>query len=178
MSGSYAPKVYRENGGDRTVVASGGEILVKSGGSVVVESGATFTIPDGTITSAKLAAGAGVAALVAAGLGASGAWVKTDTGTKTLLAAHATKDRAVLVLVHIDQVFATGNTSQLICKVGETSTIEKFAAAAVFTDAAAGATFVFAGTNTATKAILVTLTAAAGTGTGAVSVTVLAIPTT
>jgi hypothetical protein len=121
---------------------------------------------------------AGIAALLAGGIGGSASYVKTDAGTKTLLAAHATKDRASLVVVHIDQVFATGDTSQLILKIGETSTIEKCAAAATFTDAANNAVFVFAFTNTATKAIIATLTAAVGTGTGAATITVIAIPTT
>lgn len=123
-------------------------------------------------------ASAGIASVLAGGLGASASYVKTDTGTKTLLAAHATKDRACLVVVHVDQVFANGDTSQLILKIGETSTIEKCAASSVFTNAANGTTFVFAFTNTSTKAVLATLTAAAGTGTGAATITVLAIPTT
>lgn len=120
---------------------------------------------------------AGVAGLLAAGLGVSTSYIKTDTGTKTLIAAHATKDRAVLVQVHIDVAFADGDTSQLILKLGETSTIEKCAAAAVFTNALVGTNFIFGFQNLATKAILATLTAAVGTGTGAATITVLAIPT-
>jgi hypothetical protein len=36
---SYLPKVYKKDGGDTLVVASGGAIQVESGGSVVVQSG-------------------------------------------------------------------------------------------------------------------------------------------
>lgn len=32
---TYQPKVYREQGGDKLVVASGGEIDVKSGGKIL-----------------------------------------------------------------------------------------------------------------------------------------------
>lgn len=132
--------------------------------------------PTAAIASSKLANYADLAAMVGAGLANSASYVKTDNGTKTLLAAHATKARGVLVVVHIDQTFANGDTSQLIVKVGETDTIEKAFASATFTDAAAGAYFVTGFLNTATKAIIATLTAAAGTGTGACSITVFALP--
>lgn len=152
-----------------------GAAKTPSGDVTMTREGVT-AIGSAKVTSAMLASGAGVAALVTAGLGNSATYIKTDTGTKTLLAANSTKDRGVLVLVHIDETFATGDTSQLILKIGEADTIEKAAAAAVFTDAAAGANFVFGFVNTSTKAILATLTAAVGTGTGGASITVLALP--
>jgi len=37
---SYQPKVYREQGGDKTVVATGGEIEVQSGATLDLQSGA------------------------------------------------------------------------------------------------------------------------------------------
>lgn len=36
---SYQPKVYRKQGGDQLVVASGGEIKVETGGKIVPNSG-------------------------------------------------------------------------------------------------------------------------------------------
>lgn len=147
---------------------------VKTFGSAPVMSGASITA--GTIPVASFVNGSGLTALASAGLATSASYVKTDAGTKTLLAANATKDRGVLVVVTIDQTFATGDTSQLILKIGETDTIEKGAASATFTDATAGTRFVFGFTNTATKAILATLTAAAGTGTGAATITIIALP--
>jgi hypothetical protein len=36
---TYAPKVYRQQGGDRLVVASGGEIKLETGGKIVPNSG-------------------------------------------------------------------------------------------------------------------------------------------
>ncbi len=36
---SYQPKVYRDNGGDRQVVASGGAIKIETGGEIQPNSG-------------------------------------------------------------------------------------------------------------------------------------------
>ena len=41
---SYQPKVYREQGGDRQVVASGGSCDVESGGEIDIESGGSLKI--------------------------------------------------------------------------------------------------------------------------------------
>jgi len=46
---SYQPKFYRELGGDKAIVASGGEIEVQSGGTLDVQSGSTLTLA-GTMT--------------------------------------------------------------------------------------------------------------------------------
>lgn len=136
-----------------------------------------------TATAAQLNALAttqgGLAAILAAGLGGSHSVIKTETETHTVVAAHATKDRAVLVVATVDEAFATGDTSRTIITVGEADTPDKMWAAAKFPDGtAAGTVFVGAFTNTATKAITITSTAAAGTGTGGVTVAVIAIPTT
>lgn len=40
---TYQPKVYRKQGGDEEVVASGGAVTVESGGGVTVQSGGTIT---------------------------------------------------------------------------------------------------------------------------------------
>ena len=141
---------------------------------------ATFlsAVDAGAITNVALASGAGVGALLTAGLGGSDSIVKTDTATHTLVAAHGSKDRACLVLVVVDEVFATGDTSQTVLEIGEADTVNKCMANTVLVDAAADSVWAFAFTNTATKAIVATSVAAAGTGTGGASVTVLAIPTT
>jgi hypothetical protein len=132
----------------------------------------------GSITGAMFAGGAGVAALLAAGLGASARYDKTTNATVDLLAAHATKARAVVIMVHVDEVLAAGIGTEPTFEIGEVGTLNKFAATSAFTNAAAGAVLVFAGTNTATKTVQVTGTAGVGVGTGAITVTVLAIPTT
>jgi len=45
---TYAPKVYKKQGGNQLVVASGGTLSVESGGTLDVASGATFSVGDGT----------------------------------------------------------------------------------------------------------------------------------
>lgn len=54
-SAQYSTKVYREQGGAKEVVASGGEIEVRSGGTLDVQSGATVTLPSGAIERDDLA---------------------------------------------------------------------------------------------------------------------------
>jgi hypothetical protein len=114
---------------------------------------------------------------MSAGFGVSNSYIRTDTGTKTLVAAHATKDRGVLVLVTINTTFANGNGAQPVVTIGEADTPAKAMAGTVLVDAAANATFAFGFTNTATKAITATLTAATNTtSTGAYTITVMALP--
>lgn len=130
------------------------------------------------ITSAQLANGAGVAALLAAGLGGSASVLKTDTATHTIVAAHGSKDRAVIVMVVVDETYAVGTGTLPALVIGEADTTNKFMAAGTLDTEAAGTVLFFAGTNTATKAITATSTAAVGNATGGCSITVLAIPTT
>jgi hypothetical protein len=146
-------------------------------GDVTVTNGGVTAIGNGRVTSAMLTNGAGLAALVAAGLGASAAYAKTTNGVQTLAAGDAAA-RTVLIVVTVDEVFATGDNAQTTFKIGETDADDKFAATATFTDAAAGTVFVFAGSLTATKALIVTANDAAGTGTGGISVTALILPAT
>jgi hypothetical protein len=155
---------------------------IRDDGGVTLLDGRAFhadlvgDVPDASITNAKLAAGAGVAALVAAGLGNSVSYTNADTGTKTIVTAHATKDRGALVMVHIDETFADGLGTQPTLKIGEDATTNKAADTAVFVDAVAGTTFFFGFKNLATKKIIATLVPAVGVGTGGVSITVLALP--
>lgn len=246
---SYQPKVYRKQGGDELVVASGGKLIIESGGELEVQSGGlvdlsagvqepgdialargsiiagitgnvgaavdaktsgrilvgdgtdlvsvavsgdvtlaangavtigndkitTAKILDGNVTAAKLANGAGLAALIAAGLGASAAYVKTTDGAQQLLAADPAA-RVALIIAVVDETFANGDGGQTTFTIGETDTVDKYAAAAIFTDAQAGDIFIFAGSLSSTKALLVTGTPATGTGTGGISVSALVLP--
>lgn len=165
-------EIFHIDGTNRALV-----MHVSAGFTAPLEIDAT-DIADGAVTSAKLASGAGVAALLTAGLGGSHSSIKTEAATTTLVAAHGTKDRACLVVVTIDETYATGDTTAPTLKVGEDDTIEKAFAAATIANKTAGTVLVAAFTNTATKKIIVTTTAKAGTGTGGATVTVLAIPTT
>jgi hypothetical protein len=162
-----------------------GVITYASGATVNLASGAALQLGGVALTStaAQLntlgGASAGIAAVLAGGLGGSASYVKTDTGAKTILAAHATKDRACLVVVYVDEAFATGNTSATVVEVGEDDTIDKCIAHTLLVNGVtAGTVYTRAFTNTSTKKVIATITPAAGTGTGGVTVTVLAIPTT
>ena len=148
-------------------------------GDVTVTNGGVTAIGAGKVTSAMLADGAGVAALLTAGLGGSVSVTKTDAATTTIVAAHDTKDRACLVLVVVDETYDVGTTGTLpTVKIGEDDAIEKCMAGTVLNTEAAGTVLAFAFTNTAKKKIIVTTTAAVGDATGGCSITVLAIPTT
>ena len=218
---SYQPKVYRKQGGDELVVASGGAITIESGGTLELESGGTMAIADGAlavgdfaladgkiivgnasgkaaavdmsgdasisntgeltigagkVTSSMLADGAGLAALVTAGGGASATYAKTTDGAQTLLAANANGEgaRTVLIVVTVMETFAAGDGSAPVFDIGETDTAEKFAAD--LNSGTAGDILTYAGQLTEEKALLVTGTAATGTGAGAISVTVMALP--
>lgn len=48
---SYAPKVYREQGGNKLIVASGGEVKVESGGKITndgIQAAAIVNLTDST----------------------------------------------------------------------------------------------------------------------------------
>lgn len=51
---TYGPKVYRKQGGDELVVASGGKITVESGGELELGAGATLDFASGLIERADL----------------------------------------------------------------------------------------------------------------------------
>lgn len=146
--------------------------------AVTLHGGATID-KDGLVS---LTAGGGIAALLAAGLGNSVSYLKTKNDTTDLLAGHATKARAVLIVVRVDTAFADNDVNlQPTFSVGEESgAADKFVTVASLANKAAGTVQVYAGTQTANKKIQVTGVAASGdgSGTGAVTVTVIGIPTT
>jgi len=147
-------------------------------GDVTMTKGGVTAIGAGKVTSAMLANGAGVAALLTAGLGGSVSVTKTDAATTTIVAAHDTKDRACLVLVVVDETYAVGTGTLPTVQIGETDTVNKCMADTVLDTEAAGTVLAFAFTNSAGKDIIATTTAAVGNATGGCSITVLAIPTT
>lgn len=144
-------------------------------GDVTMAATGVVTIGAGRITAAMLANGAGLAALIAAGLGASAAYPKTTNGVQTPLAGDAAA-RIVLIVAVVTEVFADAGGNQPVFAIGETDTATKFTNGAAFVDAALNSVKVFAGTLTATKALIVTATQAVGAGTGAISFTVLVLP--
>ena len=157
---------------------SGKAAAVNLSGDVTISNAGVISIGANKVTGPMLANGVGIAALLTAGLGGSVSVTKTSAATTTIVAANATKDRACLVLVVVDETYAAGVGTAPTVKIGEDNTIEKCMAATVLDTEAAGTVYAFAFTNTATKKIIVTTTAAIGVGTGGCSITVLAIPTT
>ena len=145
--------------------------------------GATGAAVEVTATAAELntlaGSAAGIAAVLAGGLGGSVAQAKTANGVTEVVAAHGTKDRAVLVVAVVTETFADGDGAQPTFQIGEDGTAAKFFDTAAFTDAAAGTVLMTTGTNDATENLRVTAVAASGsTSTGALTVTMIAIPTT
>ena len=58
MSDTYQPKVYRTDGGDKQVVASGGELAVEAGGKISLANAAAMDAPQFMkVASGALAAG-------------------------------------------------------------------------------------------------------------------------
>jgi hypothetical protein len=146
-------------------------------GDVTMSSGGVTAIGATKVTNAMLANGAGVGAIVTAGLGNSASYIKTKNDTTDLLAAGA-KAQAVIGLVVVDEIFADAGGNQPTFSVGEEGgTVDKFFLASALTNKAAGTVLAFAGTQTIAKKVQVTGVKAVGAGTGGISVTILAIPT-
>lgn len=62
---SYLPKVYREQGGDRQVVKSGGSLDIESGGEIDIESGGSLKLAGTAVTATAAELNASVAGLLA-----------------------------------------------------------------------------------------------------------------
>lgn len=137
---------------------------------------AVGSLRDASITAAKLANGAGLAALIAAGLGASANYPKTTDGAQDLAAADASA-RACICVVTVTEVFADGDGTQPTFIIGDESDDDSIMTVAKLADAALGSVFVFAGQITAAEKLVVTGGVATGTtSTGAISVAALLLP--
>ncbi len=174
-SGGVASAVVAKTSG-RILVGDGTTTnLVAVSGDATLSSAGALTIGAGAVTAAKLAQGPGFAALLASGLGASAAYIKTTNGAQTLMASDAAA-RVALVIVHVDEAFADAGGNQPVVIIGETDTTNKYAANTLLVGASVGDVFVLAGTLTANKALLVTCTQAVGAGTGGITVTAIVLP--
>ncbi len=109
-----------------------------------------------------VAATAAIAAVNSGVLSGTVAYIKTDTGTKTLHAA-LTVDATVTITMICTTTFADGDGGQPTLALGQTSATTKFAATTAFASIAAGSTKTFGGTLTAGTALLATLVAGTGT---------------
>lgn len=170
-----------------TAVAVTGDVHISNTGVTTIQTDAVETamIEDGAVTSDKLAAGAGLAALFTSGNGANISYTKeanTDNGTSsTVLAVDETTERTALVMVHVDETFDNGDdgsqpTFELKIQDGAV-----FAATSDFTGATAGTVKVYGVSVTQSKEIEITAVPAGvasdGNQAGGITVTVLAVPT-
>src|SRR3989304_3830553 len=128
--------------GRDTAAAGDVEELTLSGGLEFTGAGG-IRIADAGVSSAKLANGAGVAALLTAGLGGSTSVTKTSAATTTVVALNAAKARACLVLVVVDETYAVGTGRLPTVKIGETDQIELCMAAAGLATEEAGSGLAF-----------------------------------
>ena len=131
----------------------------------------------GEYKNAQLAAGAALGQLIGSAYGATHSVLKTEAATHVLLPLHATKDRAVIVIVYVDETYAIAAGVLPTVAVGETGTTGKGMANTVLDTEAAGTVLKYGFLNTAGTAIIITSTAAGGAATGGCTVTVLAVPT-
>jgi len=105
---SYQPKTYREQGGDRFVIASGGSTDVESGGEIDIESGGALKLAGTAIaaTAAEINNAADVSARVQE-LTVSGA---VTAGVQSVELNHAT------VIIAATIAAATGHPGFLMVK--------------------------------------------------------------
>src|SRR5512147_1332185 len=82
---TYQGKVYRKQGGEELVVASGGKITVESGGTIDASAG-TATLGAGAVALAKIGV-AGIKCLAAAGKNGAGAVTLTGAAVGDRLVA-------------------------------------------------------------------------------------------
>ncbi len=118
---------------------------------------------------------AAVTALLAAGLGGGGAYIKTDAGVKTLATGTAGAKK-VLLICTVTEVFANGTGAQPTVKIGEVGSDASLAATSVFTGATLNKVFVLVGNLTASTNLIATVTAATLTGTGGLSIAAFILP--
>ena len=172
---SYQPKTYRTNGGDKLVIASGGEIDVESGGDLKLA---------GVALAAKAEdINAGVS-LVGAMTGGSGtAAYGTDTSGDNeveVLSANAEDDgaRAILLIVKCTETFSTSNSTHAKFEIGDGTVDAEFATIGDGGDPdtmTKGDIKVYAGELTEERPIEITVTAGDADG-GALQVFAIALP--
>jgi hypothetical protein len=171
-------EIFRIDGVNRRMIFPAPGTLVLPNDAITSDD----FVADGTITGAKLAnatipatklaGGAGLGALISAGLGASANYDKSTAGAQDLAAASA-KARACLCVVIVTEAFADGAGTQPTFTIGDESKADSIMSVNKLTDATLGSVFVFAGQVTAAEKLRVTGVAATDDGTGAISVTAL-----
>ena len=160
------------------LLAQAGLLAAGSVSATELAAGAVTTVKigDGQVTAAKWSDGAGVAAAISAGLGASAVVDHAGASPQTLLAADATHDRAVLLIVTCTEDM--GGTTEATFDFGWTADDDGLLDQTDLVAANAGDIFIRAGMVPATNAIIATIVDGTGTVTGAFSAVLITLPTT
>jgi len=110
------------------------------------------------------------------GMGRRADYLKDSDDVFTLVAAHATLDRNVILVVQVTETFDDGDGAQPTFIIGETGDANKFMEVTEMVDLTEGDKRVYAGTLAATKSLIVTGTAATEDATGSIKVRAVIIP--
>jgi hypothetical protein len=156
-------------------IPQGSPVIFPDGSETTVDANLQVAVPVAFVSN-MLNAGFTIPVPSTAVASSENAYIRTDVGTKDLLVAAAAA-RRVMIVVTVTTAFANGDGAQPTLTIGEEGgSATKFAAAAKFTGAAAGATFAFAGTLTSGKKLQAVLVAATGTtSTGAYTIDIIAV---
>jgi hypothetical protein len=111
---TYGPKVYNQQGGDRLVVASGGEIDIEAGGALKI-AGTTIMVARGTVTptSASHTVATGLATVVAAVAVSRDAVTLTHMFTQADIGDQAGTPAAGSILIVSQKPTATGDVTPI-----------------------------------------------------------------
>ncbi len=113
---SYQPKVYREQGGDRQVIASGGSMDVESGGELDIESGGSLKLAGTAIaaTAAELNKNDGIAAAAYQVVESEVLFTEAGAGTYTGTIALPAGSRIIDIGVDGIALWTAGTSASMI----------------------------------------------------------------
>jgi hypothetical protein len=185
MEMSYQAKVYRKQGGEELVVASGGKVAVESGGEVDVESGGALKLDGTQITATAdeinaITAGAALVGTMVAGTADADHADDTSETEIEVLAANGSGDgdRAILIIVNVTESFAA-TTNKPIFEIydGEAVTYATIGHGGSPAAPSADETYTFAGELGEEKALVIDVTdGTGGAEAGAIEVYAIALP--
>ena len=151
-------------------------------GDITINGSGQAAIGPNKVLSSMIANGAGVAALLAAGLGGSAKVLKTSAGAIPCLTPNPTQDRACIVVLVVDETYdeGTGTLPTVLLAYADPDHLETaviLMANTVLTNQVAGTVLTFAFVLPAVYTLGVGATAKVGDATGGCSVVAWALPT-
>ena len=182
---TYQPGVYRKQGGNELVAASGGKITIESGGQIDVESGGALKLAGTTVTASAAdlnATTAGVALVGAMVGGVASADHEDDTSETKIevLAANGSGDgaRAIMMVVKITETFAAVTNKPIFAITnGDAVTYATIGYGGSPAAPSADEIYTFAGELAEEKALVIGVTdGTGGSAAGAIEVYAIALP--